>query len=148
MQNKHLTTINLEPFLRNAIGMDRIFENMMHRVEHSNSGNYPPYNIIEVDDDHYRLEVAVAGFNKDEIIVTVDNGQLLIASHIVDVDEAKEIDSETYLHKGISARHFQRQFTLSDHVEVIGAEVVNGVLKVELERNIPESLKPKTIEVK
>ncbi len=148
MQNKHLTTLNLEPFMRNAIGMDRIFENMMHRVEHSNNGNYPPYNIIAVDDDHYRLEVAVAGFDKDEILVTVDNGQLLIASHIVDVEEAKEVNEETYLHKGISARHFQRQFTLSDHVEVTNAEVINGVLKVELERNIPESLKPKTIKVK
>jgi len=149
--SRHLTTLNLEPFLRNAIGMNHVFENMMNRVEHSNRGNYPPYNIIAIDDDHFRIEVAVAGFAKEEVKVIVDNGQLSIRGFqetITEADEEIPDANITYLHQGISARSFERTFTLADHVEVTDAGVVDGVLKVELERNIPESLKPKEIEVK
>jgi len=129
MQNKHLTTINLEPY--------------------TNNGNYPPYNVIAIDDNHYRIEIAIAGFDKEEISVVVENAQLSICGFqetITDVGE--EIPNPTYLHQGISARSFERNFALADHVEVTGATVNSGILKVELERNVPESLKPKTIKVK
>jgi len=149
MQNKHLTTINLEPFLRNAIGVREFMNTMQSRIEHTNNGNYPPYNVIAIDDNHYRIEIAIAGFDKEEISVVVENAQLSICGFqetITDVGE--EIPNPTYLHQGISARSFERNFALADHVEVTGATVNSGILKVELERNVPESLKPKTIKVK
>lgn len=141
---RHLTTTNLDNFLKHAIGIDSLFNNMPH-FEHVNSGNYPPYNIIKVTDDQYEIEVAVAGFNKDEITVTTHDGQLIIAGEHVEQEETEE---KNYLHKGISARSFERTFALADHVEVKNASVDNGVLKIELEREVPESLKPKQIEVK
>jgi molecular chaperone IbpA len=142
---RHLTSVNLDNFLRNAIGLESFFENAMTRVEHANSGNYPPYNIIKITDDQYEIEIAVAGFAKEDIRVVVNEGMLLI-----DGAKEKEVDVEEpeYLYRGISSRSFSRSFALADHVEVKSATVVDGVLKVELEREVPESLKPKQIEVK
>lgn len=146
-KSRYLTTLNLDPFLRNAIGMDRVFESMMPRIEHANSGNYPPYNIIGVDDDNWLVEIAVAGFDKDEIDITVENGQLVIKGDHVTVEEDEGPEHE-YLHRGISSRSFERTFTLADHVEVKNADIKNGILTIALEREVPEALKPKRIEIK
>ena len=150
MNSRNLTTLNLEPFLRNAIGVDRFFENTLNRIEHANTGNYPPYNIIEVDENHYEIEVAVAGFDKEEISVRVEDGYLSVAGDHKEeiVDTGMAADDVNYIHRGISARSFERKFALAEHVEVTGAEVINGILKVELQREIPEALKPKLIEIK
>ena len=144
MTSKHLTTLNLDPFLRNAIGVHRTFENMLDRFEHVNTGNYPPYNIVQIDDDNYRVEIAVAGFSKDDISITVEDGQLDVRGESSEPRTA----GETFLHQGISARAFERHFALADHVEVKGASVINGILMITLQREVPEALKPKLIEIK
>jgi len=145
MTSKHLTTLNLEPFLRNTIGLDRIFENMMPRIDQLNSTNYPPYNIIALDNDNYVIEVAVAGFTKDEITVTTKDGTLTIEGKHVDKTEDENLN---YLHRGISSRAFKREFALADYVEVEDAKIEDGILKISLKRELPESMKPKRIEVK
>ena len=136
-----LTTLDLQPFYKNSVGIDRLFDTMMNRIEHSNSStNYPPYNIIKIDDDNYKIEVAVAGFTKGEIDVQTHDGQLIITGD-------KQAEDGNYLHNGISNRKFLRTFELSDYVEVASAEVKDGILSVQLERNVPDSMKPKTIDI-
>ena len=139
-----LTTLDLQPFYKNSVGIDRLFDTMMNRIEHSTtSTNYPPYNIIKIDDDNYKIEVAVAGFTKGEIDVQTHDGQLIITGD----KQAQEVEDGNYLHNGISNRKFLRTFELSDYVEVASAEVKDGILSVQLERNVPDSMKPKTIDI-
>jgi molecular chaperone IbpA len=117
---------------------------MLNRIEHSNSTtNYPPYNIIKIDDDNYKIEVAVAGFTKGEINVQTHDGQLIITGEKQD----QEVADVNYLHSGIGNRKFLRTFELSDYVEVASAEVKDGILTVDLERHVPETMKPKTIDI-
>lgn len=146
---RHLTTLNLEPFMRNAIGVGELMNSLSERVAHLNNGNYPPYNIIALKDDIFLVEMAVAGFAQEEISITVEDGNLNIAGcHEPQIDENDEEAELTYLHKGISARSFERSFALTDHLEVKGASMINGILQIKLERDVPEALKPKTIEIK
>ena len=124
-----LTTLDLQPFYRNSVGIDRIFDSMLNRIEHSSSTtNYPPYNIIKIDDDNYKIEVAVAGFTKGEIDVQTHDGQLIIKGE----KEDQEVLNVNYLHSGIGNRKFLRTFELSDYVEVASAEVKDGILTVDL----------------
>jgi molecular chaperone IbpA len=104
--------------------------------------SYPPYNVVKVDDDRLVMEFAVAGFKKDEISITTEKNVLSIKSTKEDTDE------KNYLHKGIAARKFTRSFTLPEYFEVDGATVDNGILYIDLVRNIPEEKKPKTIKIK
>jgi molecular chaperone IbpA len=144
---RNINTLNLDPFLRNAIGVSEFMNTMQNRVAHLNNGNYPPYNIIALDNDNFVVELAVAGFAQEEISITVEDGQLNIAG-FHDAGDDEELEDPQYLHKGISARSFERSFALSDHLEVKGASMENGILKIALEREVPEALKPKTIEIK
>jgi molecular chaperone IbpA len=137
-----LTTLDLQPFYRNSIGIDRWFDTVLDSIEHSSTTNYPPYNIVKKDDDNYTIELAVAGFTEGEINVTTHDGQLVIKGEKVEQEE-----EQNYLHKGISARKFERSFTLNDYVEVASATVANGILSIDLERHVPESMKPKTIAI-
>jgi len=141
-----LTTLDLQPFYKNSIGIDRLFDTMINRLDHSTNAttNYPPYNIVKIDDDNYRIDVAVAGFTKGEIDIQSHDSQLIITGN----KEELEPDGTYYLHQGISNRKFLRTFELSDYVEVASAEVKNGILTIELERHVPESMKPKTIDIK
>lgn len=139
---RQLTTLNLDTFLKNAIGMHDMFD----RIEHANAGNYPPYNVIALGNDLFRIELAVAGFLKEYINVTIENGELTVTGQ---GEESADLeDGEKYLHKGISSRSFYRSFTLAEHVEVTNATVENGILKINLQRIVPEALKPKQIEIK
>ena len=137
-----LTALDLQPFYRNSIGIDRWFDTVLDSIEHSSTTNYPPYNIVKKDDDNYTIELAVAGFTEGEINVTTHDGQLVIKGEKVEQEE-----EQNYLHKGISARKFERSFTLNDYVEVASATVANGILSIDLERHVPESMKPKTIAI-
>jgi molecular chaperone IbpA len=122
---------------------------LSERVEHLNNGNYPPYNIIQLDENNYRVELAVAGFKQDEIDITVEDGQLKVAGFQETItNEDGELEDTTYIHRGISARSFERSFALSDHLEVEGAAMDNGILSIALVYNVPEALKPKRIEIK
>jgi len=111
----------------------------------SNGVNYPPYNIVKTGDYTYDIELALAGFNKKDIDVQYEDGVVTVKS----IHETKEdSDSNGTIYRGISKRHFTKSFTIADDVEVRGAELKDGLLKISLERIIPESKKPKTIEVK
>ncbi len=140
-----LNKFDLTPFYRNSVGIDRLsrlFDEMDRRD--LNAGNYPPYNIIAKDENHYVIEMAVAGFGQEDIAVTANNGQLVVTG------EKKEetVEEGEVLHRGISARQFVRTFQLDDYVEVKDAELKDGILVIALERVLPDSLKPKHIEVR
>ena len=138
-----LSSLDLQPFYRNSIGIDQLFDTMINRIDNSNSTNYPPYNIIKHDDDNYTIEVAVAGFADGEIDVQVNDGQLIITGDKAEV----ETEQDNYLHQGIGTRKFVRTFQLAEYVEVKSAAVENGILVVILEREVPETMKPKSIAI-
>jgi molecular chaperone IbpA len=127
---------------RALVGFDRVFNDRF--FQGNQNGNYPPHNIVKYDDSHYGIEVAVAGFSKEDITVEVNQDQLTVTgTKSVDVNDTKE-----YIHRGLAARDFQQSYTLAEYMEVKGAEVKDGMLKVSIERIIPEALKPRTIQVK
>lgn len=135
-----ITTLDLPQLYRNSIGLDSIFDSLLGRIEH-NQSNYPPYNIVKSDDDHYTIELAIAGFGQGDIDIQVKEGELIIKG------EKSEDEESQYLHHGIGTRKFTRTFNLAEYVEVQSADVENGILKVALERNIPEAMKPKSIAI-
>ena len=125
-----------------GIGFDSIFEDIHRLASVAGKDNYPPYNVIKIDDDHFAIELALAGIDKEALDIQVDQNQLTISTDKAESDEELE-----YLHKGISQRGFSRSFTLADHVIVQGADMVDGVLKISLERQLPEELKPRKIDI-
>jgi molecular chaperone IbpA len=137
-----ITSFDLTPFYRNTVGIDSLFDRITRNLDlASNAGNYPPYNIIKTGEETYEIQVAAAGFRQEEIEVEVMDGQLLIRGTQQDAREGE------YLHHGISNRSFLRTFQLSDYVEVREAIMKDGILTVKLEREIPEVMKPRKIEV-
>ena len=141
----HLKSLDIPSIHKFGIGFDSIFADLNTLAQAPRGDNYPPYNIVKHDDDNYSIELAIAGFKKEDISIEVDQQQLLIKSKLKDADE--DIVELEYLHKGISARHFERSFTLADHVLVKDAKMTDGILKVILERQLPEELKPRTIDI-
>ena len=127
-----------DPFF---IGFNRELSRL-NTAHKTNSQAYPPYDLLKLDEDTYRLSVAVAGFTKDDISVSVDNGSLIIKGEIVNV-----IDAEV-VHKGIASRKFTRSFALGEYMEVTGADLKDGMLHVSIDRVIPEDKKPKIIKIK
>jgi len=142
MTNFTLRTLDLPSLHRSAIGFDRMFEELNRTFANSKQGNYPPHNIVQQDDTHFVVEVAVAGFAESEINVELADNVLTVTGEKVKVEDAP---SPHYLHQGISNRNFTRDFTLADNVEVRGAVVENGILSVSLELVVPEEKKPKKI---
>ena len=126
-------------FRRSSVGFDRLFD----MLENSNIGgeNYPPFDLIKVDDNRYRIEVAVAGFGKDDIEITSQQNQLLVRG------QKSDENGSNYVHRGIANRSFERRFALADHIQVRGADLKDGMLSIELEREIPEAMKPRKIEI-
>jgi molecular chaperone IbpA len=137
-----LRTINAADFAnlnRALVGFDRYFNGHFPNT----NGNYPPHNIVKYDETHYGIEVAIAGFSKEEITVEVDQDQLMISGKRATSQEGVE-----YLHRGLAARDFEQTFTLAEYMEVRDAEVKDGMLKISIERVVPEALKPRQILVK
>lgn len=126
-----------------SIGFDRMFDRLLDDSLVTTT-NYPPYNIVKMDDTNYAIQIAIAGFGKDDIEIETKENTLSIKSK----EKGDVVDETTYLHKGISNRAFKRTFTISDDVVVKGATFENGLLNVELERIIPEEKKPRLIEIK
>ena len=143
-----LKAIDLPTFMSSAhrqfIGVDRFMDRMMDNLN-SNEAGYPPYNVVKLDDDNFVVELAIAGFSKDSINITVHDGVLGIDGSQETDDNDTEVTN--YLYKGIGTRKFRRTFTLSDYVEVKDATVKDGILEVTLERHVPEELKPREIPV-
>ena len=126
---------------RALVGFDRVFNDRF--FQGNQNGNYPPYNIVKYNDSEYGIEVAVAGFSKEEIVVEVDQDQLTITGK-----KLADSDGKEFLHRGLAARDFEQTFTLAEYMNVTGAEVKDGMLKISIERIIPEALKPRQIEIK
>ena len=134
---------DFSPLFRSTIGFDRLtrLADAAMRVDNASLG-YPPYNIETTGEDSYRLTMAVAGFSPDELDVTVQQSSLVVTG------KAKKDEQETrYLHRGIARRAFERHFSLADHIKVTGATVANGMLHVDLAREVPEAAKPRKIAI-
>jgi molecular chaperone IbpA len=128
-----------DPFF---IGFNREMERLSNVQLASRQTNYPPYDLLKLDDDTYRLSLAVAGFSKNDIDVSVDNGTLIIKGEIAEVVDAEVV------HKGIAGRKFTRTFALGEYMEVTGAEMEDGMLNISIDRVVPEDKKPKSIKIK
>lgn len=124
------------------LGFDRFFDTLLSDTP-LNPSNYPPYNLEKTGDNNYRVEVAVAGYSKEELTVTTDNGYLFVNGKRLESD-----DNKKYLYKGIASRSFVLKLALADFLEVLGADLENGILKIDIEKRIPEELMPKTVEIK
>ncbi len=138
-----MRTFDFAPLYRSSVGFDQI-ANMMDRVLTSDTStpSYPPYNIEKTDEDAYRITIAVAGFSDADLSVEVREKSLIVSARKADEDENK-----TYLHRGIATRAFERRFHLADHVQVTGAAHADGMLHIDLERQVPEALKPRQIQI-
>jgi molecular chaperone IbpA len=136
-------TNTLNTLNRALIGFDDVFSNFERRFANQVNNNYPPYNLVKISDNLYQIDIAVTGFRKDEVAVTVEANELTIRG-----ERKRDEDTATeYLHRGLALRDFERTFTLAEHMKVRGASIQNGVLHIELEREIPEELKPRLIDV-
>ena len=138
-----MRTFDFSPLYRATVGFDRVAD-LMDRVLAADVAqpSYPPYNIEKLGDDAYRISIAVAGFGSDELSVDVRDGALIVAGR-----KAEEAGERSYLHRGIATRAFERKFALADHVRVEGASHIDGMLHIDLVREIPEALKPRRIEI-
>ena len=142
-----LRSLDIPGIHKFGIGFDNIFDELMRVNAQQSNVNYPPYNIVKHNEDEFAIELAVAGFREGDINITVEKNILTIkGEQAIKVYKEGELEPE-YVHRGISARDFTRTFTLADHVEVVGAKAENGILRIELERQVPEEQKPKTIAI-
>lgn len=133
------------PLYRSTVGFDRL-ASMLDRALSADASpsSYPPYNIEKSDENEYRISIAVAGFSEDELNVEMRDGQLVVSAKKA---EAKSEENVNYLHRGIAARAFEKRFQMADHVRATGAKTENGLLHIDLVREVPESLKPRRIEI-
>ena len=135
------TSYDYAPLYRSSVGFDRIF-NLLENAQRARSTNdWPPYDIVKTDDDTYCISIAVAGFAQDDLDITFQSNLLTVTG------KKQEAANEGYLHRGIAGRTFEHQFELADHVRVNGAELNNGLLSIELVREVPEALKPRKISI-
>ena len=125
------------------LGFDEIFNNFENRFANQINNNYPPYNIVKHDENSYEIQVAVTGFEKDEITVEIDQNQLIVKGV-----RNKDVTEAEYLHRGLALRDFTRSWTLAEHMEVDQGTIKNGVLTIELKRVVPEALKPRVLKIK
>lgn len=140
-----MRNFDLSPLYRSTIGFDRL-AGMLDQLMTGDAPapTYPPYNIEKTGDDAYRISIAVAGFGEEDLNVKVTNQQLTITAQ---KRESAEEQKPAYLHRGIAERGFERRFQLADHVRVTGADLANGLLHIDLVREVPEQLKPRTIAI-
>lgn len=136
-----MRNFDLTPLYRASVGFDRMAD-VMDRALSADIATYPPYNIEKTAENAYRISIAVAGFSADELAVEVKDGAVIVTGR-----KAPEEDGRTFLHRGIATRAFERRFTLADHVRVDGASHEDGMLNINLLREIPEALKPRRIEI-
>lgn len=137
-----MRNIDLSPLYRSFIGFDHLASMIDTASRNEKQSSYPPYNIELLAEDKYRITMAIAGFAKDEVNIEVQENTLQVVGTKATKDEERK-----FLHKGISERSFERKFQLGDHVKVLAADLENGLLHVDLERVVPESKKPKKIEI-
>lgn len=135
-------SFDFSPFRRSTVGFDRLFD-MIESARADISDTYPPFNLEKDGEEGYRITLAVAGFRPEEIEVVAQQNQLIVTGR----KEEREGDDDRYLHRGISARAFERRFQLADFIKVRSADFDNGLLSIQLEREVPEAMKPRKIEI-
>ena len=136
--------VDFSPLYRSTVGFDRLFTMLDSLGSPDNGQSYPPYNIERTGTDAYRITMAVAGFGEDELSIEAKRNALTVKGEKV---EEEKTDGSEYLHRGIASRAFERRFQLADHVEVVGAALKNGLLHIDLKREIPEEMKPRRISI-
>lgn len=140
-----MRSFDLSPLFRTSVGFDglaRMLDTLQERDEQATA--YPPYNIEKIADDRYRITMAVAGFTADDVSITAQDNVLLVQGKLKAETEERQ---RHYLHRGIAGRAFERRFQLADHIRVTSADMANGLLHVELVREVPEAMKPRTIKI-
>ena len=138
-----MRTIDLSPLYRSVVGFDRLASLLDAAASNEAASGYPPYNIERTDENAYRIEIAVAGFKSDELSIEVKENLLTVTGRKTANDDVKR-----YLHRGLAERNFERRFQLADYVVVTDAALADGLLSIALKRELPEALKPRTIEIK
>jgi len=133
--------VDLSPFRRSTVGFDRLFDMLESGLPGASSDTYPPFDLVREDEDHHSINLAVAGFRPDEIEVVAQQNQLVVSGR------KPENDNTQYIHRGIATRNFERRFALADYVQVRNANLSDGLLSIELVREIPEAVKPRKIEI-
>jgi len=140
-----MTTFDFSPLFRTSVGFDRL-ASLMNAAHRAESGNgFPPYNIQKADENHYRITMAVAGFAESDLDITTEHNTLTVRGTR---PEERDDEDGGFLYRGIATRNFERRFNLADHVKVSRARLDNGLLHIELEREIPEEMKPRKIEIR
>jgi molecular chaperone IbpA len=134
--------MKLDPFWRRSIGFDRLFDLMDESLRFEPEDHYPPCNIVRTGENTYRISLAVAGFKPEQVNVTVNQNMLIVSTTAEDKQDKGE-----YLYRGIAGRSFERRFNLADYVIVKSASLDDGLLQIELERELPEAMKPRRIEI-
>ncbi len=138
-----MTTFDFAPLYRTSVGFDRLASMLSSASRQEQGNSYPPYNIRSTGEDHYQITMAVAGFSDQDLHITTEQSRLVITGEREDETE----EAGEYLHRGIATRSFERRFNLADHVKVVNASLENGLLHIDLERELPEAMKPRTIEI-
>jgi molecular chaperone IbpA len=135
------TAFDFSPFFRSSVGFDRVFDLLDSASRAAPIDNWPPYDIISTGEDQYRVAIAVAGFTQDEISIIHERNMLVVSGAKAEEEKAE------YLYRGIAGRNFDRRFQLADHVTVAGASLINGLLAIDLVRELPEDMRPRKIEI-
>ncbi len=140
-----MNAYDLSPLFRSTVGFDRLSQLIDTAFKaDERSLSYPPYNIVKLSDDEYKIVMAVAGFRNQDLNIVTQENALVISGQV----KESEPEGATYLHKGIAARGFERKFSLADHVKVVGAHLADGLLTLQLKREVPEASKPRIVEIK
>lgn len=140
-----MNALDFSPLFRSTVGFDRLSQMLEQSLGSDQAVSYPPYNIVKLNEDNYRITMAVAGFSEKDLDIIAKENQLIVQGKAVPRDEGKDA---VYLHRGIAERAFERRFQLADHIRVNDAKLDNGLLTVELVREVPEAKKPRKIDIK
>jgi molecular chaperone IbpA len=138
------SAFDFAPFRRSTIGFDRLFDLLEDSTAGQAGENYPPFDLVKVGDNQYRIDLAVAGFKPEEIDITAQQNVLLVVGKKNEETEGRD---RNYVYRGIANRSFERRFALADHIQVTGADIRDGLLSIELKREIPEAMKPRKISI-
>ncbi len=142
-EEEHVRTYDMTPLFSTSVGFDRLSRLMeAARTHEASAKGYPPYNILRTDETGYRISLAVAGFEDEDLEIVAQENVLTVTG-----SSRKDPEGLTYLHRGIAGRGFERRFQLADHIRVVGARLHNGLLHVDLVREVPEAMKPRTIAI-
>jgi len=138
------SAFDFAPYRRSTVGFDRLFDMLENSTGAQTQENYPPFDLIRLGDNDYRIELAVAGFKPDEIDITAQQNVLIVSGS---KGEESDEQGQNYVYRGIAMRSFERRFALADHIQVRGADLKDGLLAIELKREIPEAMKPRKIDI-